>query len=247
MLCGVKTRFARREIPICRRNLRVLNAHAREDGRPRNNSRSGAHPGRWRWGLGQDLWRCDRLSGQNGRILNKETKDESTSPRRARSKQSTPALLPERFADVLIGRPYFPARSRQCQPDARKSVRIAKIGDLERRDLVPPHVSGKLVHRWYSTLGEVAIPLSPQRLLLIGEVESVDDVAALPAVVARWLRPPARVSEVRDLTQPRSVGVNRVDVERRRAGPQTAPGDSSSETTRATRRALPRAINSSGF
>jgi hypothetical protein len=112
---------------------------------------------------------------------------------------------------------------------------------------VTPHVSGELLHRWYATLGEVAIPLGPQGLLLISEVEGIDDLAVLPAVITRWLWPPAWVSEVGDLTQPRSGGVSRIDVECQRAGPQTAPGDSSSETTRATRRALPRAINSSGF
>lgn len=110
-----------------------------------------------------------------------------------------------------------------------------------------PHVSGKLLHRWDAPLGEVAIPLSPEGLLLICEVEGVDDLAALPAVVAWWLRPKAWVGEVWDVTQPRAGGINRIDVERQRSGPQTAPGDSSSETTRATRRALPRAINSSGF
>jgi hypothetical protein len=113
--------------------------------------------------------------------------------------------------------------------------------------LVTPYVSGKLIHRWYAPLGQVAVPLSPKGLLLVGEVEGIDDLAALPAVVARRLRSDARVSEVRDVTQPRTGGVNRIDVERQRSGPQTAPGDSSSETTRATRRALPRAINSRGF
>jgi hypothetical protein len=103
------------------------------------------------------------------------------------------------------------------------------------------------MHRWYAPLGQVAVPLSPEGLLLIGEVEGVDDLAALPAVVARRLRSDTRVSEVRDVTQPRSGGVNRIDLERQRSGPQTAPGDSSSETTRATRRALPRAISSRGF
>jgi hypothetical protein len=93
----------------------------------------------------------------------------------------------------------------------------------------------------------VAVPLSPKALLVSGEVEGVDDLTALPAVVAGRLRSEAWVGEVRDVTQPRSGGVNRIDVERQRSGPQTAPGDSSSETTRATRRALPRAISSSGF
>jgi hypothetical protein len=158
-----------------------------------------------------------------------------------------PALLPERFADALIGRPSFAAWCRPCEPDACESVHIAEIGHVEPSHSVAPDVSRQLLHRWYAPLGEVAIPLSPQRLPLIGEVEGVDDVASLPAVVARRLRPEVWVGAVRDLTQPRACGVNRIDVERQPPRPQTAPGDSSSETTRATRRALPRAINSSGF
>jgi hypothetical protein len=110
-----------------------------------------------------------------------------------------------------------------------------------------PDVAGELVHRWYAALREVAIPLSPKRFLVVSKVEGVDDVAALPAVIARRLRPDAWVGEVRDLTQPCSRRVDRIDVERQRVGPQTAPGDSSSEMTRATWRALPRPINSSGF
>ncbi len=103
------------------------------------------------------------------------------------------------------------------------------------------------MRRRYAPLGEMAIPLGPERLLPIGEVESVDDVAALPTVVTRRPRPNARVSTVGDVTQPRAGGVNRIDIECQRAGPQTAPGDSSSDTTRATRRARPRAISSNGF
>jgi hypothetical protein len=93
----------------------------------------------------------------------------------------------------------------------------------------------------------MAIPLSPQRALHIGEIESVDDGAALPTAVTWRPRPNARVSAVGNVTQPRPGGVNRIDIKCKRARPQTAPGDSSSDTTRATRRALPRAINSSGF
>lgn len=91
------------------------------------------------------------------------------------------------------------------------------------------------------------IPLRPQRLLLVGEVESIDDVAPLPAAVAWRLRAELRVSPVRDVTQPDAGGIDRIDMECQRPRPQTAPGDSSPDTTRATRRARPRAINSSGF
>jgi hypothetical protein len=70
---------------------------------------------------------------------------------------------------------------------------------------------------------------------------------SLPAAVARRLRPEARVGAVGDLAQPLSRGIDGVDVERQLPRTQTAPGDSSSETTCATRRARPRAIRSSGF
>jgi hypothetical protein len=56
-------------------------------------------------------------------------------------------------------------------------------------------------------------------VLVSGEVEGVDDLAALPPVVTRRLRSEAWVGEVRDVTQPRSGGVNRIDVERQRSGP----------------------------
>ena len=96
-------------------------------------------------------------------------------------------------------------------------------------------------------LGKVAIPLRPERLLAVGQVKGIDGVAALPAIVAGRLWPQARIGTVRDVAQPRAGGVNRIDIERQRARPQTAPGDSSSEITRATCRTRPRAINSSGL
>jgi len=164
------------------------------------NQGSGAHPGRWRRWLGHDGRRWDRLSGQDERILNKEAENEAIGSCCTRRKKPIPPVLPECFADVLVARPCFPAWSWEGQANAGESGRVAEIGDLERPDPVMPHVAGKLLHRWYAPLGEVAIPLSPQGLLLICEVEGVDDLAALPAVVAGRLRPEARVSEVRDVT-----------------------------------------------
>jgi hypothetical protein len=209
--------------------------------------RLGTDPGRWRRWLADDFRRWDRVSGEDGRIFNEEAEHQPIGPRGAGRKKSLPALVPERFAHVLIGRPRLPAWSRQRQADALESIRIAEIGHVEGLHSMAPDVAGELVHRWYAALREVAIPLSPKRFLVVSEVEGVDDVAALPAVIARRLRPEAWVGEVRDLTQPCSRRVDRIDVERQRVGPQTAPGDSSSETTRATWRALPRPINSSGF
>lgn len=103
------------------------------------------------------------------------------------------------------------------------------------------------MQRWQAALGEVPVPLGPQRSLGVREVEGVDDVAVLPAVVAGRLRPGTGVGAVGNVAQPGARRVSCVDVECQRTGPQTAPGDSSSETTRATLRALPRAIRSSGL
>jgi hypothetical protein len=112
---------------------------------------------------------------------------------------------------------------------------------------VAPDVSRKLLQRWDASLGEMAVPLGPERRFLGGEVKGIDDVPPLPPIVARRLRPGTWVGAVWDLTQPGAGGVDRIDVEGQLTGPQTAPGDSSSDTTRATRRAFPRAIRSSGF
>lgn len=181
------------------------------------------------------------------RIRDEEAEDEPVWPCGARREQAGPSIPPQRFADILVGRPASPAWSRWGQADAGEPSRIAEIGDFKPPDGVAPHISGKLPKRWDTTLGEVAIPLSPQRFLVVGEVERVEGVAALPAVVAGRLRPYVWIGVMCDVAQPRPRGRNRINVERQRAGPQTAPGDSSSETTRATRRTRPRAISSSGF
>ena len=197
--------------------------------------------------MGHDPRRGDWLNRKDCRIANEDAKDEPSGPGGAWREKALPTFAPERLANVLIRRPSFPPWSRQVQGDTFESIRIAEIGHVKTPYSVAPHVPRKLLHRWDAPLCQVAIPLGPQGFLLICEIDGVDDPATLPPVIARRLWPEQRGSEVRDLTQPRSGDVNRLDVERQQVGPQTAPGDSSSETTRATRRALPRAISSSGF
>jgi hypothetical protein len=210
-------------------------------------SRLRTHPG-WRdWRLHDDARWCDRLSRRDVFFVEEEAKHTPIGPGRARGKKPAPSLLPKLFTDVLTRRPSSAAWPRQCEADARESARITEIGHLEPSSSVTPHISWELLHRRYASFREVAIPLRPEGLLVVSEVERVDDIAPLPAAVAWWLRPKAWISAVRDLTQPRTCRVDRIDIECQSAGPQTAPGDSSSDTTRATRRALPRAINSSGF
>jgi hypothetical protein len=207
---------------------------------------SRAHPGRRSRRLGDRAWPPDRLSRQCSRG-HEEAENQPIRSRCARSQKSLPTLVPEPLAHLLVVGPASAPGSRREQPYAREPVRRAEIGNVDRADAVAPDVTGELLQRRDASLGEVPIPLSPERVLAVGEVEGIDDVAALPAVVPRRLWASAWISSVRDLTQPRAGGVDRIDVEYQGARPQTAPGDSSSDTTCATRRARPRAIISSGF
>jgi hypothetical protein len=110
--------------------------------------RLGTDPGRWRRWLADDFRRWDRVSGEDGRIFNEEAEHQPIGPRGAGRKKSMPALVPERFAHVLIGRPSLPAWSRQRQADALESTRIAEIGHVEGLHSMAPDVAGELVHRW---------------------------------------------------------------------------------------------------
>lgn len=65
----------------------------------------------------------------------------------------------------------------------------------------------------------MTVPLGPQRLLLVGEVERVDDLAALPPAITGRIRPNAGIRVVRNVTQPRAIRVECVDVEGQRARP----------------------------
>ena len=208
---------------------------------------SGAHAGRRRRWLANDARRWQRSCREAGWVFGEQAEDEAIRSRGARSKQPGPSLSPERLTDLLVGGPALAARSGRAEADASEPVGGAEIGDLDPSHAVAPKVARELVQGWYAPLGQVPVPLGPEGLLCIGEVERVDDLAVLPAVVAGRSRTDTRVGGVGKVTQPGAGRVDRVDVERQRAGPQTAPGDSSSDTTRATLRALPRAISSSGF
>lgn len=75
------------------------------------------------------------------------------------------------------------------------------------------------MRRWNASLGEVAVPLGPQRVRAVREIKRVDNLAPLPPVVARRLRPSMRVRCVRNLPQPRPSRVDGIDVECQRFRP----------------------------
>lgn len=208
---------------------------------------SGAHSSGRYWRLLNDARRRYWLRRQRRCFDDEEAEHDTVGARGARRQDPTPSLPPKRFTHLLIGRPTPSTWHRRAEIDAGESVGGCEIGNLEPRHRVAPHIARKLMQRWYAPLSEVPIPLGPQRVLGARKVEGINDFAALPSVIGRRLRPSTRVRFVGNVTQPCTSRVGRVDVECQRAKPQTAPGDSSSETTRATLRARPRAISSSGF
>ncbi len=76
----------------------------------------------------------------------------------------------------------------------------AKVRDLERGHREAPEVAWKGPVRWDSRLGEVAIPLGPERRFVPGQVEGIDHGATLPTVVTRGLEPHPWIRSARNVT-----------------------------------------------
>lgn len=172
-----------------------------------------AHSGGKRWRLGDETRGWDWHRRQARRIFDEETEHDALGAGGTRRDEPGPAFAPERFTHRLRRRPGPPARCRWADTDTGEAVGRREVGDVEPRHSVAPLIARKLVHGRYATFGEMPVPLSPQRVLLLGEVESVDGLATLPAVVAGRLRPKARVRVVRNVAQPGACRADRIDVE----------------------------------
>jgi hypothetical protein len=179
---------------------------------------SGAHSGRRGRGLADDPRRRERLRRQGCWVVDEEAEHEAVGSGGARREQPTPAVRPERFTHLLIRAPRLPAGGGWAETDPTEPVDRREIDHVEPSHAVAPDVARQLVQGRYTALGEMPVPLRPQRLLVVGQVERVDDVAALPAVVARRLRPNVRVRTVRNVTRPRRRDQPRVPVSQASGG-----------------------------
>ena len=152
----------------------------------------------------------------------------------AGNQQAWPAFAPQCLADLLVRRPGLPPGARDCQTHPYQSLRGPEIGDLKPRvDCPRPQVPRHLLVWRDARLGEVPIPFGPHRGLVTGEVERLDDRAALPAAVWRRKAPRQRIGAVDGVPPPSTLPKgDRVDVE---GHAQAAPGSSRLETRRATR------------
>ena len=151
--------------------------------------RSGPHAGRRRGRLAHDPRPTNRAGREKARTSDEEAEDQSIGSRCARRDETGPPLAPERLADFLERSPAGPPGHRQRESHTGKVGRIAKISRLDAGYSVAPHITRQLSRGRQSTLGQLAIPLRPERVLPVRQVESVDDNATLPAVVTGRLGP----------------------------------------------------------
>lgn len=97
--------------------------------------------------------------------------------------------LPSRWNESHEWRPGTGGES----PTVGEPLRCVEAGDFEINP-PGPKLARHLREWWDQALGEMAIPLSPGRVRVVGKVERVDSISVLPAVVRRrltlrqWLR-----------------------------------------------------------
>jgi hypothetical protein len=129
---------------------------------------SGAQPGRRRRRLGHNPGPARRGRRKNARIFDEEAESQAIGPRRARREESRPPLFPERLPHPLKRLPRPASGCGQRQPHFCQLNHIAQIGDLDARHPMAPDVARQLLRRRQTTLGQVAVPLGPESVLVVG-------------------------------------------------------------------------------
>lgn len=92
------------------------------------------------------------------------------------------------FAHRLEARPTSSTRPRLREANADEPGRNGTVGHLQRLHVIAPQVPGEREVRRYAGFGEMAVPLGPGAQRAVGQAQGVNDAAALPAVVAGWVR-----------------------------------------------------------
>jgi len=103
-------------------------------------------------------------------------------------------------------------RCRFCRQGRYNLCRVATLENAGHT--VAPHIARHLPCRRQPALCQLAIPLRPERVLALRQIEGVNDEATLPAVISGRLGPRAWIRTMGDVTQPRAGGVDSRDVER---------------------------------
>jgi hypothetical protein len=106
-----------------------------------------------------------------------------------------------------------------CEAHALESFRRAQVGEPEILVNFPvPKVAWQLRHWRHGKLGQVPIPLRPDRGLIVREIERIDDRSALPASIRWGRRTDKRFRTLPGMSKPGGSQVSdRLDVERHAA------------------------------
>jgi hypothetical protein len=124
-----------------------------------------------------------------------------------------PALAVQLLAYDLEGGPAAASRSWCGQADPGEPGGVGQVSHWQRGHLVVPKVAGE-GHQWRQAgFGEVAVPLGPNTVWAVGQVEGVHDRAVLPAVVPRWFRSPGGVGSSGHVPPPVTFDGGGIDVQ----------------------------------
>ena len=177
----------------------------------------------WRWGRFGDCPRRGQwLSTEQPVLVAKEAENPASRTRSARHQQPRPAFSPELLAETLKGGPRGATWNRDPEACCGQPLERREVGDFDI-DLPGPQLARHLRERRDHALGEVAIPLGPGGLLGLGEIESIDDVAALPPIVGRRLALGQRWRTGIGVLEPEAANSDPRDIGahlRRRRGPR---------------------------
>src|SRR3954449_4203729 len=88
----------------------------------------------------------------------------------------------QQLASRLERRPLAARGNDGREPDPRALGLGAEIGDAREIDLAAPEVARERLAWWQGGLGERSVPLRPRGRLAVGEIDRIDDRAALASV-----------------------------------------------------------------
>jgi hypothetical protein len=126
----------------------------------------------------------DRLRAAHAMFAAKQTENLPVWTGCTWRKQSHPAVHRDLLSDALVSTPCAATRERRFEPDLRESLSGGEVGDLHVY-LPRPQLARHLRERRDHALREMPVPLCPSGRLAVGQIERVNNISALPAVVRR--------------------------------------------------------------
>ncbi len=173
----------------------------------------GSHAGGYHGRLVDGPWRWVRSCAWYFSGGAEDAERSTLRPRRGGADEGWPPVVVQRLSDGLERGPLRLCRQQAGQSNAREPILVAEVGDHGQCDLPAPEIAGQaLLWRQYG-LCEVSVPLGPGGCLAVGEVESVDHCATLPAIVCRVRRLIINLAASGNVAPPGARQMRRINVQ----------------------------------